>query len=457
MKDDLREWFKECRDRYAGAKRLAFILVSILLVGHLTTFSQYVRTRSSLNAAEKKTTALLTAEEQFLQIKTSVEDLNHFATQHVAQALATFVQTLVEDFGVLNKNIKIARGEIDADASAENRMFQGVQEDREEFELPAALQEKLKGADDMREIRKLLLPWVNENVINSRFTELQQSWSNKLLTRFDSQVTGIKELLAKVAPESGADPVLLVRFHESLDKTVSAARGIQFTAPKNDDWWFNIERKRATADYIRESAVESLELAESLESARALAAFAEQSRRSAEVLENALKKALAAQEDTFQKQREKAEALARPLSFLTLDLDYVSENFPLVIGFGFAIAILWPAWRKRELAHSCRLLAREDPQASIWAEVLGLNRSNRTREFSFAILAVVSISCAAWQLTHFEILVPGTAIRLAAIASIAVFGSVVYSSWSHDETKLAPLAQKKAEAAKDDSVSSNRY
>jgi len=76
---------------------------------------------------------------------------------------------------------------------------------------------------------------------------------------------------------------------------------------------------------------------------------ASQTQRETEAAQKSLQKQLIALENNFEDQKQQADSLAKPFGFFALNLDFVAWRFPVLIGYGLATAIGWPAYRRREL------------------------------------------------------------------------------------------------------------
>jgi hypothetical protein len=391
-----------------------------------------------LNVAQRKVAALKAVDEKFQLVVASLEDLTNASTEEIRDTLDGLVSKLKDDFGVLDATIKGIRGELDpADRrTGGNLAVQGTVQDRaKEIALSQELTKQVKSAGDIAEIRRVLLPWINTNLINPAFQEVQEIWNDEILPGLEGQVTQTKETLRDIPADAVPAPALLAELRERLDQVAQEARRIQFTAPTNDHWWTSVEGKGTTAEYIGKAAIKKLELTKPLANATELKKLSERARKSAEALETQLKTSLAAQEEAFKKQGQKLEDLAKPLSFLTLDLAYIATNFPLLLGFGLAAAIVWPAYRRCELARAHHLIAREDPEARVWADLLALNTRNRVADWLLIAAAVLWIALAAWQLGHFGIVSRADAARLGGLALIPVLGSIVYRATTSNGIK----------------------
>src|SRR5687767_3926269 len=142
MKESLEEWFKATRDSYASAVRFAWIVVALLLVAYLTTFSQYIRTQSELNAAQTNVAAIKTADEKFEHVAEALQSLTNATTEEINDAVDGLMSELKDDFRALDMTIKgIRTNSASADRRTEgNSTVQGpVQDKVKEIKLPEEL------------------------------------------------------------------------------------------------------------------------------------------------------------------------------------------------------------------------------------------------------------------------------------------------------------------------------
>src|SRR5438876_12419853 len=105
MKEQLQSWFSDARESYAKAVRFAFFIVAFVILIHVTTFQQYLRTQAGLRLAQTNLVVNQMAEERVQQIVNSIERLGNVSTQQVPALLAQLVHNLTNDFAMLSRQI----------------------------------------------------------------------------------------------------------------------------------------------------------------------------------------------------------------------------------------------------------------------------------------------------------------------------------------------------------------
>lgn len=155
---------------------------------------------------------------------------------------------------------------------------------------------------------------------------------------------------------------------------------------------------------MQEDALNVLQTSSANDAAARLVEAASQTQRETEAAQKSLQEQLATLEKSFEEQKQEADSLARPFAFIALNLDFVARRFPVLIGWGLAIAIGWPAYRRRELASALRLLELQEPESRRFIGALALvgpqaNRPLASRRWVLAgVFAAFWVAITGWQL-----------------------------------------------------------
>src|SRR5262245_41590958 len=124
MKEVLEVWFTGMRENYANAVRFSFLLVAFLLVVHLTTFNQYLRTQRNLPQAKREVDDSKKTKETAEQIDAAAQALAQISNERFPELLMAFVRNLTNDFARLGKEIHAIQ-----DGLAQPDAGIGIQED----------------------------------------------------------------------------------------------------------------------------------------------------------------------------------------------------------------------------------------------------------------------------------------------------------------------------------------
>src|SRR5437867_3526501 len=178
MKEQLESWFADTRESYAKAMRFAFFIVAFVLLIHVTTFQQYLRTQAGLRSAKANLDTNRIAQAKVQQIVKSVETLGNVSTQQVPALLAELVHNLTNDFALLGQQIDAV-----LHASTEHDSTLQVQGPVRStgIPLPDELKDAIRRHRDIELVRKDLKPWIQTNLIAPRFEAARYQWSSALL------------------------------------------------------------------------------------------------------------------------------------------------------------------------------------------------------------------------------------------------------------------------------------
>ena len=410
MDEIAKEWFSDARERYSGAVRFAFVLIAVLLGIQLTTFTEYLDTQTRLRRAKAQAEEARALTGAMREVAAAAGALQQTVADTLNEQLSRLVEGLKGDFAALDAKVADLRS--DYPIPSEPRRNLAMQQlnapglQKPEIVLDNNLEVKIKEAPNGAEVSRLLAAWVDENIIRPRFAEAVDSWKQgeslilEQAKALNETLRGVKDPLA-TAQTNSAFAQRLAQLRTSLKNFPDRLAAVAFKPPANPTWWRTVQDKEGVTAALREGALKELQTVSAHEAAAQLAEAASQTQRDTEAAQKSLQEQLTALEKSFEEQKQQADSLAKPFAFIALNLDFIARRFPVLIGCGLAIAIGWPAYRRRELASALRLL---EPESGKLVGAMGLagpqaNRPLMKLRWPLAgAFAAVWVGITGWQL-----------------------------------------------------------
>jgi len=410
MDEIAKEWFSDARERYSGAVRFAFVLVAVLLGIQLTTFTEYLDTQTRLRRAKAQAEEARALTGTMREVAAAADALQQTVADTLKELLIRLVEELKGDFATLDAKVADLRS--DYPIPSEPRRNLAMQQlnapglQKLEIVLDNDLEVKIKEAPNIADVSRLLAAWVDENIIRPRFAEAVDSWKRgeslilEKANALNETLRGVKDPLA-TAQTNSAFAQRLAQLRTSLKNFPDRLAAVAFKPPANPTWWRTVQDKEGMTAALREGALKELQTVSAHDAAAQLAEAASQTQRDTEAAQKSLQEQLTALEKSFEEQKQQADSLAKPFAFIALNLDFIARRFPVSIGCGLAIAIGWPAYRRRELASALRLL---EPESGKLVGAIGLAgpQANRPlvklRWLLAGAFAAVWVGITGWQL-----------------------------------------------------------
>jgi hypothetical protein len=373
MDDDLiKSMFTRARDQYEAAVRLSAVLVFVCLLFHTVNFNQFVRLNRQLARAEAERDRLNALLQEVASLTAELQQTEQDTVQTLEQMLDEAQSRLVNDFTALDAAI----AEIQTPATADFTItgLQGLLESdlstniaiqsapsqplivSPSFEFDENTRQAILKAQNIDELRQVILPVIEAQIIRPRFEELNAYWAEQaapqLVETCNAALVAIDEKAASF-PE-GAE--LWEQARANLKETIQVVSEFQFQPADDPDWWTTVAGKRAMMGEILQAA------SDQLSAVSGATPIAELNRRIASIvteqenIASALKQELDKIEQSFKDQQSRLATLGKPFEFISLDLAFVVSMFPLLLGIILASVTVWPAYRLRELAWSVDLM-----------------------------------------------------------------------------------------------------
>jgi hypothetical protein len=369
--------------RYESACRWSLITALVLLVFHVMTVAPFIRAHVERSAvmAEQSTLETVAAE---LQTNLQAQER---AMETVRDALDSMLVAKKSDFEALQRAVVSVRGSldgVDGGGAVEDPPFvQAVprlqQDPRVDLfvELIRAegLNAAVREADTGSELRTILTPLIEREIIAPRFARVEEIWQARL-PQLEQGADALGERFAELASEN-ADAALWGRMRSEAERYSSTLRDVVFRAPDDPEWWHTVVGKDAAILQMKDVEVELI----SPESFRAASASLQGWLDDRDAIVADLNAQLDALQQLFDEQQDRLTNLLVPISGVALDLSIVVGHFPLVLAAFLGVAIAWPERRYRALFRAAALARRAN---LLTAEDVSLMLPGRNTASSFA-------------------------------------------------------------------------
>jgi len=401
--DHLSSIFSKVRDQHSAAMRWSYLGVLLLLLFHLINISPYVSLKQKMLQTERQ-------KDRLSEVKSKIETIDKGFKQLKDHELGQFVSRLksfVSDFRSAFKGLDLIvrqlqeegrfEREIRArDKSGERLDFRELRESdrsdrvsrrgtprdtRDEMvqrtrpsrrieEIPVIqitdqeLIDKIKQIEDYMELLNLLKPFIEKNIIEPGYLDLNEYWKTRILPEIQSQFDSLEkeiEAIKKLFPEG---TVILRELKESLEGTLLAFSNMEIKTPAHDPfWWSTVEEKERVRIGIEDRVADRLNEPPAL---LALRVKVNTLLRNQEKFAGEIQKKISALEQQIKDQQEMLTSLAKPLKFIALELNSVMKLFPLLIGLIISALTIWTVMRLRELGQITHLMVKQGASPLLW-------------------------------------------------------------------------------------------
>jgi hypothetical protein len=223
---------------------------------------------------------------------------------------------------------------------------------------------KIKQTQDYEELRKVLKPFIEKNIIEPGYSSLNEYWKTKILPDIQSQFDSFEkemEAIEKLFPE-GAE--ISKELKASIEGTLSAFSNMEIKTPTQDPfWWSTVEEKERVRIGIEDRVADRLNEPPALLSLRVKVNTL---LRNQEKFAGEIRKQISALEQQIKDQQEMLTSLAKPLKFIALELNSVMNLFPLLIGLFISALTIWTVMRLRELGQITHLMVKQGASPLLW-------------------------------------------------------------------------------------------
>ena len=391
--DLLKSLLLKAKDQYESANRWSYIIILICLIFHLMTFSQFI-------SVKKKQNGVLTTKDHYIymkqlasEIKTELDSLNNIIKMPMNRRTNTLLTDLKRDFDSLDRSI----AEIDTNLTAQftstnadyllNRSLttnmsmqmpvSQIQSSNKAFVIDDELKDRIKEASDPEDLRELLLPVIEAQIIDKRFSELNDYWHNEEVAKIKNKTKNIKLIIDENKLLQSGEGILWKEILDSMDKLDQVSAVHKFIPPQDPYWWATVSGKISSLSSIRDEALKEFQSA--IQDSNVIDSLTKKMREvlsKQKELESSLKETMRKIQADFKNYQDKLTNLNKTFGIISLDLNYIVPLFPLILGLVLSIQTFWCAYRLRELIGTAVLIEERDPERTtskliyLWSGVL---------------------------------------------------------------------------------------
>ncbi len=343
----LKSLLLKAKDQYESANRWSYIIILVCLLFHLMTFSQYVYVVKKQSEAKATGDRLKRIDTIAAEIKSNLENLNGLIKKPLKTRTEKLIGDLKNDFKALNRSIaqittpatrqftsSSADFLLERDNQAATMQMQMPVSQRKpekrEFELDNTLKEKIRAANSPEFLRDLLLPVIEEQIINKRFDDLNDYWQEKSLVSIKKETEKIRKIIQKNKLLLSDDSFLWDQIVKSVEQVEQISKTLKFLPPKDPYWWATVTGKVTSLAGIRETALNEFDNA--IQRSNIIDGLRKKMRDALakqRELQASLNKSLKKIQDDFEIFKAKLSSLNKTFGIISLDLNYVVPMFPL--------------------------------------------------------------------------------------------------------------------------------
>lgn len=427
-KELLKSMFLRARDHYESAVRWSFIFIVVCLSLHLMTFSQFVRFGKQLSDVQGEMQQFSEFNRTVADIKLKLEGLEKSMLTALDIRINNTLNSLMDDFEALDRTVaKFRKAEPSSTVPDDlSRLFssspvssplQAPVGDEKLFEFKADLEAQVTEAQDIRELREVLLPFIEEKIIQPRFDQLNNGWNKTVLPDIRKGANSLLKELQGNQPSSPEGKALWDDIRDSVEQTLTMAAALTFQPPEDDSyWWASATAKIGRLLDAKETAARLLKPVAGSEAVTKLSKEIEATLVRQKALQETLEQNLKRIEENFKEQQSQLASLGKPFQVISLDINILVSKFPLLLGIVLAAITIWPAYRLWELAWTADLMAKKGQEEVPWewfrgkiwtlysqAQDMGQGGQSRVWEsFARCVIFWGWIAVAAWELNGWE-------------------------------------------------------
>lgn len=352
----IKSMFLKARDQYEGAVRWALLAVIFSALFHLLTFSQYISLNKRMAEAQTISNDLGQLEGELSETTSNLEYCQLQMDDAFEQQVESTVRLLATDFEELSTAVNKIRtpstsgiSPLDPNSLLENGSQITIQQpqigqsiSRPVFQFDASLENEIRNAKSETELRQLLIPIIEEQIIQPRFRELNEFWKNNILTNLKDTIPQAMRALEDNRLLFPGDPKEFDELINQLDRTLNYVDSIVFVPPSSDpEWWDSVAGKRATLNEMRDAVISGFLDVSSVESFKEAQTQVQEAHEKQVVLLDEIHADIQELEEKFKQEQSRLEIMGKPFEFVSLDLAFVVSIFPLILGLILSASIIW--------------------------------------------------------------------------------------------------------------------
>lgn len=394
--------FSRVRDQYSAAVRWKYLAVILLLLIHLLTIGPFIELSREKSKTEPKIKMLSEVKSKIEGL--GFEDLKIRISNEMETQLTKFVENLRFDFKCLDLTVQDLRKKdqpeselpregdsplgyigtresaLAAERSSRNtnngsnmalQMGRGGSAGKIVRPLKITDPNVLKNIEfweNRDEMLKALKPFVDPNIIEPRYSELNDYWKYNLLPEIQKKFEKLTKDVNDLKSEFPERLDEWEKLSKAFEKANSAASKLKFKPPieqltEPPFWWSSEDEKKGVKIELKDMVMRQVEEPAVLTSLREQVTqlFIEE-----EEWGEKIDKDMEKLKVQFEEQEKKLGSIAKTLQFLALDLESVMVIFPLLLGLILAGATAWTTLRLRELGWTIHLMIKDGADQHLW-------------------------------------------------------------------------------------------
>lgn len=447
----------ERRSGYVKLVRLLLFALAVLFSFHFIIFEPYLRVGTKLVETQESAEQYAALEANIEKRMAAYAKLEEELPQAVDRGIDLMMDNIAGDLEEVSelvrpkvrediRGVSVSPGPV-FDPRIQRRRSMVMQEEASvmprglsqvaaTFQVPKTVEPKLKSANDWGEVRWILKPEVEKQIIDVRFSE----YNAELKKTVDDSVKSIESANAwepknlEVLPESLR--TLWRTVDEASEKAVETVKQIQAKPPADDSWWFTQDGKAAAGEYeLKRTTQVVTQIKDQVGYDKVLASLQAQLEALSST-ESVVEAERAELEKKFASFHEKLGQLLGPLDWLPLNVDDLVYLMPFLVACVLGGGVGWVMLRRRSyrrLLDACLAKSESVRELGFTLELENSTGSVRTFVIGGAVLAVAWIAYGNMRVRALDTLRQGT-------GNDALLGDVGYSALLNWGVSLVLLA-----------------
>jgi hypothetical protein len=296
------------------------------------------------------------------------------------------------------------------------------------FNFDESLKEQISSAKSVDEIRELLLPTIEKDIIAPQFKAFNLAWQEEIFPEMKSFSSKIQKRLEKAKIQDKSENPPWDSILITLKDTMNYAEKATFFPPENRFWWVTAKGKEDTLSDINfDFRREFTQLVSIDKISDDLSNTIDQQQNAETNLRNDLESIRKSFEKFMEHQSGQMIGLPKQFGGIPIDLDSLILCFPFLIGPMLASLAVWQTRRLSDLITAIDVAKKNDksnPLADWMAKKLVANRNTLSK----SLLSFIGVTAAGWLwlgISFWELTAWHTPTYLSSVALILLSGGVM--------------------------------
>ncbi len=441
----LNSLLERSRDRYDMVLRWTSIIVGVFLVFHLFIFIPFITADKKLEDVEARISKLQNTQKIVEGVSDDLSQLSEMAIGNLKAQSDELYGNLRNSFDILSESVENIRTEkklqeiqtfieqnrndegnrailkhIQSDSSTRSlyshvdtqesvQRLQSVnkgylQEAQNKtatssFKFEEGLKEQISSAKSVDEIREILLPTIEKDIITPHFNAFNLAWQEKIFPEMKSLSSEIRKRLEKANKQDKSEDAPWASILSTLENTMNYAEEIKFSQPENRFWWVTAEGKESTLSDINFKFRRDIGQLVSIDKiSDELSSIIAQQQNAETKLRSDLERIKSSFEKFLEHQANQMIGLPKQFGGIPIDLDSLVLCFPFLIGPTLASLAVWQTYRLSDLITAIDVAKKHDESNPLadWMAIANRNSSSKT------LLSFIGLTAAGcgWE-SHF--------------------------------------------------------